>query len=92
MNSDRGFCSFRKHLWRTPFRGTTGTGQAEVGWGRERDFWGEMLEGSSREWGLCLVCTPWLCLYNSKKGIRIPKSDRMVMATELGGALFHTWV
>lgn len=75
VNSDRGFCSFRKHLWRTPFRGTMGTGQAEVGWGRERDFWGEMLEGASREWGLRLVCTPWLCLYNSKKGIRIPKGQ-----------------
>lgn len=32
VNNDRGFCSFRKHLWRTHFRGTTGTGQAEVGW------------------------------------------------------------
>lgn len=35
----------------------TGSGRGR-GWGRERDLWGEMLEGASRGWGLRLVCTP----------------------------------
>lgn len=63
VNSDRGFCSFRKHLWRTHFKGTPGAGQAEVGWEEK-----ETSAGGTRKckrgmgptvWSapLCRVCT-----------------------------------